>query len=295
MIAERRGARPKSVNMDAAEAPAVAGPLSIKEFLDVGYLQCADVILARNEWSLSSWIIRQATDSNFAHAAMIFLQPERPYGWRSTYLIESVFAGVDVTDLDDYFTLPRASVAVKRLNRDWFDDALRRRVRSRMLDDIKAEYDFPTMLRLGRQALFGVQRMLLGHKRAVLRRHAKGLDAPKEFICSGFIQSGYVRAFTQLVGEGRVPASGFGDVIFDAEIRKRLRLDDSGRAEADRAQEVQRLVGQVQSELLAVTPRDIELHEAFDWVYVLTGGKAYPVHGGYAEVCELLQCRPVNR
>jgi hypothetical protein len=283
---------PANDNRASAPAPAITGPVPIKDFLDSGGLRCADVLLSRNEWNLMSWLIRTATDANFAHAALVFLRPESGEGWRSTYVIESVFSGVEVTDIHDYFKHPRLSVAIKRLNRDWFEEAMQRRVRGRMLDDIKAEYDFTTMFRLGRQALFGMQRMMLGHKRAVMRREAKGLDAPKEFICSGFMQRGYANAFVEFARYGHVPAAGFRDIIFDAEVAKHLPVGGLAALDADRDRIFADFVARHERELLAVTPRDIELHEAFDWTYVLTGGKAHPVTG-YAEVCELLKCKPV--
>lgn len=275
----------------AAPAPPT-GPIPIQALLAGGHLRCSDIMLTRNEYHPMSWLIRVATDANFAHAGLVFLRPEPGEGWRSTFLIESVFGGVDVTDLADYFAYPRLSVAIKRLERPWFGDRLQRRVRARMLDEIDAEYDYSTMFRLGRNALFGVQRMVLGHKRALGRRMAKELTPPKEFICTGFIQRGFAATVGEEIARGVLPPEALADVVFDRAVREVLPAPHA-LVSGDRNMSPPEVLRRLEPELLAVTPRDIELAEAFRWVWVLKGDMAHPV-SSYGEVCELLRMRPVG-
>jgi hypothetical protein len=267
-------------------------PMSVDQFVLGNYMRYSDIVLSRNEYNPLSWLIRRATRANFAHVGLVFLEPKLQYGWQSTYLIESVFAGVEVTDLNDYFKHPRLSVAIKRLNRDWMTDRIRRRVRGRMLDDIKAEYAFSTLFGLGRQLLFGVESAMRGQKSAVIRRRIAGKRAAKEFICSGFIQRGYAQGIFEFVRDGALPPSAMKDVMFDPKIAANLPEDWSAFTPAEVTAILEEFLEQSQDDLFAVTPRDLETNDAFEWAYVITRGKAYQVTS-YADVCNLLGTKPI--
>lgn len=276
---------------DAAPESTGTFPMPVADFIAADYLRWSDIVLTRREWTPLSWLIRYATRSNFAHAALVFLTPKWQLGWRSTYIIESVFSGVEVTDLADYSKYSRLSLAVKRVNHGWFDDRVRKRVRGRMLDDIKAEYAFSTLFGLGRQFVFGVESAVRGHKQTVLRRRELNKRAAKEFICSGFIQRGYAQGVYEFIRDGVVPTSAFKDIIFDRTIASMLPDDWSEFTPAEQADIVAEFIDAFQDHLFAVTPRDIETHAASDWIYVLHDGLAYEV-SSYDEVCAILKMKP---
>lgn len=279
-----------------ANAPAQPDnwPMPVEQFVLGRHLSWGDVALSRNEYNPLSWLIRHATDANFAHAAMVFLEPNWQVGWQSTYLIESVFAGVEVTDIKDYFKHPRLSVAVRRLNHPWFSDRMRRRVRGRMLDDIKAEYAFSTLFGLGRQLLFGFESAARGHKQAVKRRLQRGINSPKEFICSGFIQRGYAQGIQEFIVKGDLEPTALKHVIFDPDLAAMLPDDWGEFTRAEAVEIIGDYLDAFQDELWATTPRDIEINQSFDWVYVITGGYAYQV-SSYQDVCRLLRIQPCTR
>jgi hypothetical protein len=299
-------ARARSLGANADPAPDQQGsepgwPMPVDQFINEEHLRHSDILLTRREWNPMSWLIRYSTSSNFAHASQVFLTPKWQFGWQSTYLIESVFSGVEITDLKDYFKHPRMSVAVKRLNRPWFDNQLRRRVRGRMLDDIKADYAFSTMFGLGRQLLFGLQGAISGHKAAVRqrekashRRRNEASTAAKEFICSGFIQLGYAQGVLEFVREGAVPAEAIADVMFDKNLAQLLRHDWGQFTTAESSEIIAEFMDEFYQELLAVTPLDMELSDNFDWEFTISNGLVYPTRT-YTEVCNVLGIDPIVR
>jgi hypothetical protein len=266
-------------------------PMPLDQFLIEGHMHWADICLSRNEYNPLSWLIRYATHSNFAHVALVFLRPRLEFGWQSTYVIESVFSGIEITNMHEYFKHPRLSVAVRRLNRPWFEDEIRRRVRGRMLDDIKADYAFRTLVGLGRQFLFGLESATRGHKRAVVRRTQQDKKSANEFICSGFIQRGYTQAIYEFIRDGKLPPEALRDVVFDRNLATILPDDWSQFTVAEATDIVREYLDAFSAELLAVTPRDLETHPGLDWVYVITGGKAYKV-SSYKDVCDIMKITP---
>lgn len=266
-------------------------PLSVEEFVRGGHLQLSDVVLSRHPSALS-WLIRHATKGNFSHAAMVMLTPRWQLGWQSTYLIESVFSGVEITDLIDYFSYKGLSVAVKRLNTPWFAEPVRRRVRGRMLDDIKAKYNFPLMLAMAEGLWWSLESRVRGHKRAVIHREEAGMRSPpNEFICSGFVQRGFAEGICEFIQDGRLPAEALKRVIFDRDLATLLPDDWAPFTIDERKRIVAEFVDEFRDSLLGTTPKDIEVSEKFEWVYVLTGGEVYPV-STYKEVCDLLKITP---
>jgi hypothetical protein len=160
-----------------------------------------------------------------------------------------------------------------------------------MLDDIKAEYAFSTLIGLGRQFLFGLESAARGHKRAVIRRGEQGYESAKEFICSGFIQRGYAQGIYEFIREGKIPPEALRDVVFDRNLASMLPEDWSQFTPAETADVIKEYLEAFSTELLAVTPRDLETHPGLDWVYVITGGKAYQV-SSYKDVCDILRITP---
>ena len=266
-------------------------PMPVDEFLTRDFLRHSDVLMTTRKGNLLSWLIRRATKGNFSHAALIFLTPNFQYGWQSTYVIESVFSGVEVTDLRDYFKYRGIKVAIQRLKHPWFTDEIARRVRARMLGDIKAKYNFPLMIAMAEGLWFSLESLVQGQKRNVVRRSQPGhRPPPNEFICSGFVQRGFVTGIAEFIREGRLPPETLREVIFDPHLAAAMPADWSGLDPSERVRIIDDFIVRYADDLLSATPREIETSPHFDWVYVMVDGVVHPVSSS-REVVELMGLR----
>ena len=229
-------------------------PLTTREFLGKGdaFLRRGDIVLSRSP-TLTSWLIRKATGSYFSHAALVFLVPQPDEGFNSTFVLESTSAGVGLANLRDYISgkRPKAELVVVRLLNPALGEAYYKQVRGLMLDHVKSGYDFGKVVKLSLSLFFGMRlgwsRLRLGSRHsmrdAVDRTHRRFTKwVPPQFICSGFIQYGLVKAAVRMDLDVR-------SVIF------REGLDvQSGDA------------------LLAATPEDIATSSKVQWLFVARRG-----------------------
>ncbi len=186
-------------------------PITVRQFLAETdrHLRIGDIILSRSP-TFSSWLIRFATGSAFSHAALVFLVAKPEEGFGNTFVLESVRSGVGLAKLNDYVggRHPHSEVVILRLEGEGLDEAYFKRVRGLMLDHVNAGYDFNRVMRMGLSASFG---LLLGWMKisrgspdsmsaaVKQRRGRRKLNwVPPQFICSGFIQYGLVRAANML-------------------------------------------------------------------------------------------------
>lgn len=208
-----------------------------------------------------SRLIRWATRSHFSHAALIFLVPKPDDGFDSVFVIESVPSGVDITNLRHYAIdySDAYDVAIRRLEKEWFTPDVQRLVRGRMPNFIKAEYDFATIVAIARSVLqrlmFGLRMRLSGLEPTLRRTYARGGLAPASFICSGFVQYGFIDAIRSLVREGKLAPAALDDVLFGASLTPQS--------------------GTVQ--ILATTPEDVAATPKLAWKYVVIGRQVHPV------------------
>jgi hypothetical protein len=243
--------------------------MRIREFLSLQDQQVrrGDIVLSQSA-TWTSWLIRKATGGFFSHAALVFLVPHPAEGYDSAFLLESTSAGVGLANLDSYVAgrRPNAAIAILRLEGEEYDEAYFKKVRGLMLDHVKAQYDYGRMLRAGISAAFGFR---LGLARARKGKHNSMRDAirvtrrrtlnwvPPQFICSGFIQYGFVEAMRRM---GRNPAR----VLFREGVSPH---DRDG--------------------LLAVTPEDVATSPILTWKYVVRRGWVYPVNS-YAQARKVI-------
>jgi hypothetical protein len=220
-------------------------------------LRKGDIILSRSP-TFTSWLIRKATGSSFSHAAFVFLVREPSEGYENTFLLESIGKGVGIANLRHYISgrKPSAEIAVLRFKDNSLGPQFFNHVRGLMLDHVQAEYDYGIIARLILSMLFGAR---LGYAKMQKGPHAAMQTAvertrkrilkwlPPQFICSGFIQYGLVKA---AVREGIDPTH----VV----LREGLDADNS-------------------SELLALTPDDISQSNKLQWLYVARRGWVYDV------------------
>ena len=232
-------------------------PVTAKAFLADAdtFLKRGDIVLSRSPTFLS-WLIRRTTGSSFSHAALVFFVAKPDEGYSSTFLLESVQAGVGLANLRDYIAgrHPKAEIAVLRLVDPAYGETFFKDVRGLMLDHVKSGYDFSTVWRLGLSAVFGMRlswaRLRLGRNIAMQDAMARTKARvnkwiPPQFICSGFIQYGFLKAAVR----SGLPVY---PVIF------RNGLDErSGNA------------------LLAVTPEDLATTNNLQWLFVARRGWVY--------------------
>jgi hypothetical protein len=259
--------------MDAAPA---RFPMPVAEFVKGAFLRRADVVLMRGH-RLFSRAIRYATDSPFSHAALIFLVPDLEQGFDHAFLLEAVPAGVDVsrvshvTEAKPDGSYP-AAVAILRLKASWFSDDIARVVRGHMLNFIEAGYDWRTVFSIVMHVL---RARLLGSKeevphafaRALIKAQARKGLAPGNFICSGFVQYGYLRALQDLadqipppITEADMRAAVFNARLAGIPIPAALGADPACFAT-----------------LMSTTPEEISRSANLEWKYVLLRGQAHEV------------------
>ena len=181
-------------------------PITVKDFLDETelHLKRGDIVLSRSP-NMFSRLIRWTTGSAFSHAAMVYLVAQPEKGYRSSFLLESTSLGVGIANFRSYIEgrNPAAEIAILRFHDAELDDQFFRHVRGLLLDQIKSTYDYGKAIRIALAAIFGIRmsfaKWRVGASRSmqdVLARTQNRMKkwVPKEYICSGYIQYGLVRA-----------------------------------------------------------------------------------------------------
>ncbi len=246
----------------------MAEAITVRTFLTEAemHLRVGDIILSRSP-TFTSWLIRWATGSAFSHAALVFLVAKPDEGFTSSFLLESVQAGVGLANLRDYIggKHPHSEIVVLRLDGEGLGEVYFRKVRGLMLDHVKSGYDYGRVMRMGLATLFRFQ--LVGSKiqkgshrsmeDAVTRtRRRLHKWVPPQFICSGFIQYGLAKA-AELEG-----------ITTDVMLKDGVSPDD-------------------RNAILAVTPEDVARSSRLTWRYAIRRGWVYEV-GGYDAALKVL-------
>jgi hypothetical protein len=236
-----------------------ATPQTVSAFLNCTELclRKGDIILSRSP-TFFSWVIRKATGSHFSHAAYVFLIRDPAEGYDNTFLLESVGSGVGLANLRHYIggKKPSAAIAILRFKDPSFTPQFFKHVGGLMLNNVKAEYDYSIVMRLALSVIFGARlsyaKVRIGPEaamRSAVERTRKRILKwlPPQFICSGFIQYGLVKA---AVVDGLDPQQ----VILRGDLTAG-NVDD----------------------LLAVTPEDFATSNKLQWLYVARRGRVYAV------------------
>jgi hypothetical protein len=231
-------------------------PMSFADFLkdERRFLQRGDIILIRRHDSLLSKLIAWGTGSLFSHCALMFLVPGDDADFSNAFILESTTTGVGVANLGT-MVHPRTGVcdiAIKRFAAPWFDDAARREVRGRMLNHVHADYDYGTAVRLAFAAvhawLFGLQEKIA--RRKLRRRLFARSRRPKQFICGGFIQYGFLDL-------ARAKGRADHEAIFSEALRRNLS----------------------EEAILATTPEDLARSPLLEWKFVVRKGRVWETAG----------------
>lgn len=225
--------------------------ITVEEFMQGNYLQRSDIIVVGGGNNFFSRMIRKFTNSLFSHGALIFLVPDHDKGFNNTFLIESVTSGVDVTPFSDYAIKHKKDrhMAILRLEHEWFSPTIRSHIRGRMLNFIKSDYDYGTILSIA----YNILRYKL--KLSSVKKSMGKRRVPNKFICSGFIQYGYVKSVEFLKDKENLPSDAIDKVLFHSELNPQSP----------------------DSELLSVSPEDLASTNKLKWQYVIKKGMVYKV------------------
>jgi hypothetical protein len=234
-------------------------PYTVAQFLNAAdqHVRRGDIILSRSP-TLISWLIRKATGSAFSHAALVFLVSEPAEGYGNTFILESTGTGVGLANLRRAIggKNPKLEIAVLRFKDPDLSPAFFKHARGLMLDYVQTEYDYGVIARLTLSLVFGARlsyaKMRKGSdaamQMAVERTRKRILKwVPPQFICSGFIQFGLVKA---AAFEGIDPSR----VV----LKNGLDIHDGDA-------------------LLSVTPEDVSHSDKLQWLYVARRGWVYAV------------------
>ena len=220
-------------------------PMTVKAFFSNAdrHLNLGDILLSRSP-TLASKLVRIFSGNFFSHAALIFLLPRKKEHFSHTFVIESLFKGVGIANLETYVSgrKPIEEVGILRLQGKGFAQDFFKRANGLLLNEVNKPYDFPRLWRIAFATLFGLQQAMRRMQRrpSVYRRWF-----PRQFICSGFIQYGLYQA---------------------AEVSK---------LETSRVILKNGLKDPSPDEMMGITPEDLATSNKLTWKYVIRHGWVY--------------------
>lgn len=220
-------------------------PMTVKAFFADAdrYLNRGDILLSRSPL-LASRLIRLFSNGFFSHAALVFLLPQKHEHFTNTFVIESLFKGVGIANLETYVNgrSPIEEVGILRMEGAGFSQDFFKRANGILLNEVNKPYDFNRLWRIAFSTLFGLRQavMRLQRKPNVYRRWM-----PRQFICSGFIQFGFYEAAQN-------------DGIDTARVVLRRGV-----------------VSPSPDEMMGTTPEDLAMSDKLTWKYVIRRGWVY--------------------
>lgn len=269
----------------------VSWPMPVEQFKFGHFLEPGDIVLTTKLESFFSFLVRRFDSGRFAHAALAFITPRHYAGVDRSFLIEANFSGVDLGAFSEIVTptkiykdtreAPRYVVGIKRLETNWFSDAMRPMVSGRMLRFIKDDdYNFALLAAMAAERskfFFRLRDRLFGRAPTITEFLNKGKRfAPVDFICSGFVQFAYVDMVRAAVESGSLPVEyaeqARNDVFFADWVSPQSSME----------------------ELMAVKPRELAASPRLKWKYLIYGGEAHRVSSD-EEVDELFRRINVER
>lgn len=281
------------------------------------FLRVSDVLVRVNLGpEIFSRFIRLSTNSQWSHAALLYLMNDPREGFDNLFVLEAMNgAGVRVVSWKGEITpYDKFAVGVRRLQLDWYKESAYeaashdhkdpeditgiwylRHVRGMALDQINAMFDEDT---IGELTALYVQRLAGQYKLSFLFKIAAWFvqlirgrgqaDPTPRFICSGLVQYSFFAALRQSIidcfasgqpGDHEIALSNLDNmhqVIF--------RADPDGII-ADYVQQVKSgkltpdaaVPGNVVNFLRTTTPADFSRSPNLQWHYVIRAGKVWEI------------------
>ena len=220
-------------------------PMTVKAFFAEAdfHLRHGDILLSRSP-TFASQVIRFISGQFFSHAAVVFLLPQKLQHFTHTFVIESLFNGVGIANLESYTSWrnPVEEVGVLRLEGREFTKDFFRRANGTLLNELNKPYDFTRLWHLAVASVLGRK----GGGSQLPQKHRRFRRwYPRQFICSGFIQFG----FHQAAVEENIDTQ---DVILTNGLAN-PSMDD----------------------LMGTTPEDLAKSDKLTWKYVIRRGWVY--------------------
>jgi hypothetical protein len=216
---------------------------SLHQFLQEQNLKRGDIILLRGKRSIFSLAVRLFTWSYYSHSALVFAVPNTEEGFDKTFLIESSRDGVDITDVIHYLNSKNYDAVILRFEADWFTEDIAKLVRGHMLNFIKARYDYR-----------GIWKMIMSAIGRIIKD--KQEPFPSRFLCSGFVQYGFIAAIDRQIVNGKMPRNKLKDVIFNDRLSDDPSIPD----------------------ILETVPEDLARSNKLSWKYVIRNGTVYEIN-----------------
>jgi len=222
-------------------------PMTVKAFFahSENWLQHGDILLSRSP-TFASRMIRFISGDFFSHAAVVFLLPQAREHFEHTYVIESLFKGVGIANLDTYVggRRPVEEIGVLRLEGKEFNRLFFKRANGTLLNEVNKPYDFHRLWRMAISTVFGLHRIA---KKISGRPNVYRRWYPRQFICSGFIQYGYYQA-------------AIGEKI---DVERVIFMNGLDNPSTD--------------QMMGTTPEDVARSDKLTWKYVIRRGWVYEV------------------
>lgn len=254
---------------------------AMKELVEGGRLQRADIMLAHYKRSFYGWLIRLTTRCYWNHAFIIYMVADLEGGFDKVLIIDPKMGSIHMDDIAYYLANPKKyDVAVKRLDKDWFQKDIEagglpfcRTVCDVALRETAEKYD----TRVIKYCRKSIRLLRLGYRYARRRIRYPGKRQKRlipftrrlkmnTYSCSGFVQWVYYLGVSRILKDS-ADKTLLQDVIFSP----RLARDYSD------------------FDLLSTTPADLAKSDKISWKYVVKDGVVWEIDGGEGEVEAILK------
>lgn len=241
----------------------------ITELIENGRIKSADVLLEHSRGSIWGWIVRFGTRNYWNHALMVCSVGDSTGKNEQTLMIDPRLGGIFSFSLPEYFRkYPNYDVAVKRLDKDWFQSgdgnnsssfqkAVSAYALQRAGDKVTVAIALGTLHQFYRKLTI-VTRFFAQKLNLKIRPRRKRRNKPinlNTYACSGIVQWSYYRGISAMM-EG---VEGSEDRIQEVTFSQQLPESPPD------------------NELLSITPAELANSDKLAWKYVVNKGTVWEV------------------
>lgn len=239
----------------------------ITELVDGGKLRSADILLEHSRGSLWGWLIRLGTGNYWNHALMVCSVSGPSGNNDKTLVIDPRMGGIYTIDLPEYFERFKGyDVAVKRLERDWFQSEASELSFRKMVSDFalrRVEDKSTVQVSLGSvgrmlRRLSIIYRFISQKRRLPKRKRLRHTTRPlnlNTYACSGVVQWSYYRGVARILQQDELAQCRLQEVTFSSRLTDEVNDID----------------------LLSITPAELARCDKLSWKYVISDGIVWEV------------------
>jgi len=255
---------------------------AMTELMEAGKLKRADILLAHSKGSYWGWLIRLGTRCYWNHAFILYMARDPNQGYDKALIIDPRMGNIHMDNITHYFKKAnRFDVAVKRLDKDWFQNdsevdelSYCQTICEIALQEVADKFD-TRLIRVGR----GILRQVRLTYRFVRRRIKYPMRRKKQlspiikrlkisaYGCGGFVQWCYHQGVSWILRKSQ-DKTKLEDVIFNPRLIEPVTQD----------------------ELLSTTPADLARSDKLAWKYVIKDGTVWEV-SSKDEVSSIIKSR----